>query len=90
MLKHFKNIGGITHISLSLSIVTEGKSSDQWLPTLSSSNIFLNNQLLPINMLLMWWNIHVPNLPLPQGTLVKGHMHFSPTLRKQNLHINSF
>lgn len=90
MLKHFKNIGGAAHIYLLFSIVTEDKSSDEWLPALRNSDIFLDNQLLPITMLLMWWNIQMPYFPLPWGILVKCHMHFSPTLRKQNLHIKYF
>lgn len=78
------------YLSLSLSIVTEDKSSDQWLLALRNSDMFLDNWVLPITVLLMWWNIHVPCFPLPQGILAKCHMHFSPTLRKQSLHINSF
>lgn len=89
MLEHYKNTGDVALMS-HVSIVTEDKSSAQWLPALRNNDIFLDNRLLPITILLMWWNSHVPYFPRPQGILVKCHMHFSPMLRKQNLHINSF
>lgn len=92
MLKHFKKHWWcISYLLLSLSIVTEGRPSDQWLLALRNSDIFLDNQALPITILLMWWNVHVSYFLPPQGILVKCHMHFSHMLRKKTtLHINYF